>query len=453
MKTGIHAMKEWLLLAAAVGVTLLLALGLIRWLAPQLLGIPLDLQTVRVSKEVPPFYENVFRKDDYQSGDFLLKDPYTNVRARPMYYDVSGMLGPHDILGFRNISVPNVADIVTIGDSQTYGNNAALVANWPSQLGRLVADKPATVYSMAVGSWGAVQYANMATYASVFTPRVVIVAFYSGNDPQESVSLAYADERWAALRPEGHLDRSSVPPSPGFPPPVSAQWETRFLDGTTTTFTPGLRLVSNDTAYETVRAGYQIMEKVGRLMTITAEQANFQLVFTIIPTKELVYAEKLRRDGIVSPSDYEKLVDLERENIERLALSFRTLPRVEYVDLVAPLQKAALGRQPLYPGDMNGHPLPAGYRVIAEAMAPAVKRHLSAPPRGLLGIDRGDGRLTPVLVNAQGLWSFASEDLIAANGWRMENFRKTSMRDVVGIPLNGAITVANPEKFGPASLR
>jgi lysophospholipase L1-like esterase len=446
--------REWVLLVVVVGVTLLLTLGSIRYFAPQLLNIPVDLQTVRVSKEVPPFYENVFRKEDHRSGDFLLKDPYTNVRARPLYYDVSGRTGPHDVLGFRNSYVPDVADIVTIGDSQTYGNNAALPDNWPSQLGKRLRDRSATVYNMAVGGWSAVQYQNMVTYASVFLPRVVIVAFYSGNDPQESVLLAYADERWAPLRPEARVDITSIPPSPGFPPAASEQWEVRFRDGSMTTFVPALRLVSNDSAYETVRAGYQIMEKAARLMATTAQEANFRLVFTIIPTKELVYAEKLRRDGISPKADYEKLVVLERENIDRLAQSFRALTNVEYVDLVVPLQKAALGTELLYPQGVNGHPLPAGYRVVAEALESVIKRHVSYPPRGLIAIDRGNGRIVPMLVNREGVWNFGSKEIMAANGWMPnDELRRVELRDIVSLPARGMITVVDPGRFGPDSMR
>jgi len=113
--------KEWLLLSGIVTATLLLALLVIRWLAPGLLGIPTDLQLVQVSKTLPPFYEVVFNGEDLQSGKFMLQDPRTRVRARQLYPDSFGM-GPHDVLGFRNRAVPDVADIVTIGDSQTYGN-------------------------------------------------------------------------------------------------------------------------------------------------------------------------------------------------------------------------------------------------------------------------------------------------------------------------------------------
>ena len=49
---------------ATATVTLVLSLGLIRWLAPALLGVPSDLQLVQVSREVPPFFAGVFRAED-----------------------------------------------------------------------------------------------------------------------------------------------------------------------------------------------------------------------------------------------------------------------------------------------------------------------------------------------------------------------------------------------------
>ena len=111
--------KEWLLAFSTVLVTLLVALGIVRWMAPQLLGIPADLQLVRVSTEVPPFFEGVFREEDYDSRNFIIPDPYLK-RAKPLYPEGRG-IGPHDILGFRNRHIPHASALVTIGDSQTYG--------------------------------------------------------------------------------------------------------------------------------------------------------------------------------------------------------------------------------------------------------------------------------------------------------------------------------------------
>ena len=74
--------REWMLLGASVTVTLVFGLALVRWLAPELLGASPDLRIVRASEEGVPFYENAF--GDRDTGDFLLNDPYTLVRARPL---------------------------------------------------------------------------------------------------------------------------------------------------------------------------------------------------------------------------------------------------------------------------------------------------------------------------------------------------------------------------------
>ena len=60
------------------------SLAMIRWLAPSLLGVPTDLQLVRVDEKVPPFYENIFRVDDHRGESLLLQDPLTRIRPRPL---------------------------------------------------------------------------------------------------------------------------------------------------------------------------------------------------------------------------------------------------------------------------------------------------------------------------------------------------------------------------------
>ena len=361
--------KEWLLLIGSVTVTLLVALGLIRWFAPTLLGIPADLQMVQVSEEVSPFYQGVFRREDYRSQEFMLKDPVTRVRPRPLHPDLGG-LGPHDLLGFRNLSVPNVADIVVIGDSQTYGNNAWLEQNWPSVLQRSLAEPRPSLYAMAVGGWGAVQYLDMFQYAMAFLPRVVVVAFYTGNDPLESFVMAYNVDGWASLRPNTDLDASDVPRSP-FPPSPSDIWAAEFADGTLTGLTPKLRLVSNQD-HSAVDAGYEIMARVGEEISSSAEGIDVKLVFTIIPTKELVFSARVEREGIEAPAEYRELIVAERERIAWLEARFAQLRNVTYVDVVSPLQQAALEDAGIYPQDANGHPLAPGYDVIGRTIAAVV---------------------------------------------------------------------------------
>ena len=138
--------------------TLIVAVGGIRYFAPQLLGLSSDIQLVKTSKKVPPFFEGVFRVDDYKSENFILPDPIIK-RAKPLFPDI-GVMGPNDILGFRNYYIPNISDIIIIGDSQTYGNNASIENNWPNQFISNLSNNNENVshYDMAVGAWGAIEY-------------------------------------------------------------------------------------------------------------------------------------------------------------------------------------------------------------------------------------------------------------------------------------------------------
>ena len=362
-------LKQWLLAAGALVVTLLLALAVIRWLAPGLLGVPTDLQLVRVAKEVPPFFENIFRDHDFDTDSYIILDPYLK-RAQPLYPDRGAAGGPHDLLGFRNASIPNRPDIIVIGDSQTYGNNVALVRTWPSELRAALRDPAPVVYSMAVGGWGAVEYLEIFPKALRFWPSLVVVAFYTGNDPLEAFRLAYGNQRWKTLRPDRGLSERDMP-RPTFPPPPSERWPVAFPDGVSTVFTPELRLASN-ADHPAVEAGYAIMTRVAQRIAEIADRAGVRVRFTIIPTKELAYALKVKAAGLSAPPAYEKLVQGEEANIRTLAAAIEELRPGSYIDVAGPLQAAALSAVTLYPTNLNGHPVEAGYQVIARAVAGGV---------------------------------------------------------------------------------
>jgi len=442
--------KEWLLAGLVALATLGLALLGLREFAPGLLTGGRAFELVGVDKRLPPFYEGVLRGSDLASQDFILPDPLVHGRARPLYPDNWG-LGPHDLLGFRNYGVPNVADVVAIGDSQTYGNNALLVENWPSRLAVRLADKDATVYAMATGGWGAVQYAYMASNAAAFRPRVMVVAFYSGNDALESFQLAYGSPQWAALRPDPKLGPGDGP-AVEFPPPPDQLWPVTFRDGSRTVFSPRHRLVANDD-HPAVRAGYAIMAEAGRRIGQIAARAGAQVVFTIVPTKELVYQPRLQAEGIAPTADYRALVTHEAANIAQLARALQAVPGARYVDLVQPLQRAAQSTPGLYPDNENGHPRAPGYDAIAAALAPAVAGLLPVPPRGLVAVRRGPNEHQLVLVTAQGVRAFRDLDAVRANGWSPQAAPEVSMRDLAGLPLLGVIDAADPVRYGPQAIR
>jgi lysophospholipase L1-like esterase len=361
--------REWVLLGLSVSVTLALAVALLRCWAPGLLGIPPDLQMVQVSEEVVPFYENVLGVPE--GKEFILKDPYLVNRARPL--NPPGLLGPTDILGFRNKVVPNAPDVIAIGDSQTFGMNAPLEANWPSRLGvelaRQKAPVKAQVYSMATGGWGAVQYLDMVRKASVFGPKVVVVAFYSGNDPMESFRVAYAVDHWKSLRVDPSLSRRDAPKR--LPRDKHLTWGARLRMRREVIFTPQRRLHSMQD-HPVTDAGWKIMAEASRHMAEHAAQHGHAIVFTVIPTKELVYLPLLERHGIALDPVYAELVRLEQQRLGVLSDELRSLKSAHYVDLVRPLQRAVLDGRFTHQIGSDGHPVPRGYAVIARVLARTV---------------------------------------------------------------------------------
>jgi hypothetical protein len=237
------------------------------------------------------------------------------------------------------------------------------------------------VYSMAVGGWCAVEYLEIMPKAVLLQPRVIILEFYTGNDPLDSFRLAYSNDRWLDLRPDPTLRSSDVPWVP-FPAPQSEWWTANFSDRVMMTFTPKVRYSSNSDQ-PAPRAGYRIMLEAARRIAAIAAGASIKMVFTIIPTKELAYAKKVANNNIAAIDDYQLLVTAEAKNIGELAARFRELPGATYVDLVTPLQDAALGPVGLYPEGPDGHPslkppAPASSRVPLRSPTATACTH--APP-------------------------------------------------------------------------
>ncbi len=438
--------KDWILALGITTTTLVVAVGLIRWLAPGLLGTPTDLQLVQISKEVPPFFKGIFRHDDLVSKNYIIQDPITGTRAKPLLENLVGM-GPNDILGFRNMAIPNHADIVVIGDSQTYGNNAPLGETWPIQMADNMPQKPINVYNMSVGGWGAVQYLDIFKYGTYLRPKTFIIAFYTGNDPLDSFNLTYGSDHWAHLRPDPNLKATDMPDIQ-FPPPKSDLWPVTFSDGTSTIFTPKLRGDANREHDPAVLAGYKIMAEVARQIDDICQSVNIDVYFTIIPTKEFVYQDKIRQDNMQTPNAYSELITAESGHIMRLEQALSEMG-ANYIDVVTPLREAALTKR-LYPKDSNGHPIGSGYKVIGQKMASALSVNFQPIPMGLVYIQMNNGNRKPVLITKEGIWYFSDMAYIGGNGWTMsEDIPIVRAEKVASLLPKGVINAVDKQRFSP----
>lgn len=443
--------EHWLIIGSVV-FSLLLGLGIIRWMAPQLFGMPADAKIVKLSNEYPAFFDVILRNQaEKESQDFLVNDPITLVRARPFLPD-GEMFGPNDILGFRNYAVPLIAPIITIGDSQTYGNNVALELNWPSQM-LTELNLPATaLYNMSTGGWGAVQYLHMLGMSARFKPSVIIVAFYTGNDSLESFKAAYSIDKWKFLRLNSGASLADLPQG-AFPAPESEWWKVQFKDTHSMIFTPKLRYYSNDPNSLAVKTGYSIIRESARLMEEIVKGVGVRLIFTIIPTKELAYAKRIEKEGIAPTQDYKNLIAAETQHIQETGKYLGGIENSKYVNVVDALQQAALTDSTLYPEDKDGHPLQGGYAVIAGALAKTLG-DLPRPPLGLVVVMADDKKSYQLyLINQEGAWKVSSESILDQNGWSSANTPKeVDARELALYPQKGLLRIVDPKRFGPQNI-
>ena len=112
---------------------------------------------------------------------YALPDARLGERPNPDYPD-------HDENGFRNESVPRRAEVVAMGDSQTYGTHVLRAEAWPSQLQAM---SGRSVYSIACGGWGPTHSLVLLDRALAFRPRVLLEAFYPGNDLYDCFAMVY----------------------------------------------------------------------------------------------------------------------------------------------------------------------------------------------------------------------------------------------------------------------
>jgi len=440
--------KEWLLIVVSVSLTFIIAFVLVRWFAPQLLGLPVDLQLVRVAKEVPPFFEGVFRSKDYESQEYIIRDPYIK-RAKPLLPRFLGM-GPNDILGFRNKHVPNIADIITIGDSQTYGNNVFLEQNWPSSMMKSMTHTTPVLYNMSVGGWGAAEYFEIFNKALYLQPVVVIIAFYTGNDAIDTFNKVYGDERWISLRLNPKLTSSDAPTLQ-----EDVEWKVKFHDGNDVIFTPNFRYVSNNRDHPAVLMGYEIIGEIAQKIGKIAEKVQIKLVFTIIPTKELAYKKKILLENIKPRADYTDLVNDEEKNLRVLAERLQRIRGAVYVDLLEPIQQGVLESQYFYPHDRDGHPLPDGYKLIGETLQKEVVKLLPEKLNGFFFAKNSitDDNYLPFLVKNDFFYPVVSKKILEENGWTEEDMRKVDLRDISKLSYGGILETVDPSRFGPKAFK
>jgi lysophospholipase L1-like esterase len=121
-----------------------------------------------------------------------LEDPSWIVRPNPA---VRGS----DDAGYRNPRVPQHADVVTLGDSQTYGASVPIGRKWPRRLESLTGQ---STYNLAHGGFGPAHSRLQLDAALALRPSVVFVAVYSANDLFDTYTMVHQRGHFPELLPQ-----------------------------------------------------------------------------------------------------------------------------------------------------------------------------------------------------------------------------------------------------------
>jgi lysophospholipase L1-like esterase len=345
----------------------------------------------------------------------LLPDARLVLRGNPLHSDA-------DEAGYRNALRPARADVVALGDSQTYGPDRREEA-WPSVLGTML---NRTVYNMAIPGYGPLQAYLQLDEALSFRPKLIVVAPYFGNDfydsflvfqrhasdftgwvPPPLVDMAVQAEAARPLAAEvtelfrfGEAEAEAAEPAsplrrwlsenvrlyaflravkdrlqpPLVTPLLSRKLETA-LGGVTpkmkshvsvyagaewrTILTAPYRNRVIDDRDPRIRLGFELSIQAVHRIEQRCRQAAVALLVVLIPTKESVFF-----DRVADPEAHAQLGELvanENRLREEWIAELRAR-KIDYIDVRIALSQSRV--QP-YAEDLDGHPTALGHRLIA----------------------------------------------------------------------------------------
>lgn len=349
--------------------------------------------------------EGMLRLADFPKQSIKLERVVDPILLYKMPEDFPGV----DRQGFRNPSVPEQADIITLGDSHTYGYNAALEDDWPSQIGRMTG---LSVYNMGVGGHGPLQYYYLLDRALELKPRYVVIGLYLANDIKGICDLYLKTDYWKSASTQQGLDlgycaRSAHKKSPDLQQKragktrlsaelASGLADTKIASLAQMAYQVGRSYLPFDTKkIIVVREGnnravllakqgkntrdYMDLQRpeIRKSLGVTKElisrmfrRANLkgaQLVVLVIPSKVAVLSAYLKQNGRNLPAVYEQAASNEKLLDEDIQSWMRS-EGIPFASARAAVAKAVNEEGHVYPPDGDDHPMAKGYEAYAKSL-------------------------------------------------------------------------------------
>jgi len=364
------------------------------------------------------FAEIVLRLFPQKDPDIFTTDPVIGFRM------LSG--GEIDERGWRNKPGDDPYGIVALGDSMTFGAQADIDGSWPAHLST-ISEKG--VYNMGLAGFGPLQYSMLTDEALEREPFMIIWGLYLGNDFTDTFQLVYENqyskEYWTPLRDEEIVKQregEDIPSAPKNIPTIdkvkddlsftrkvrifvrdhsalylfmgrltrtlrediglvesreeSAEYgrifaknnpELSFVydsDTLNTVFIPGHYITEVNTDDVRVKEGLRLSLDAITQGNIRLREEGIDFAIVLIPTKDSAYREIVERDNIDAPDSYYQHMEYEDE-LRSIVLEHCIQQSIACLDLRPALSDALLQGRTIYPTYHDGHPISAGYKVIA----------------------------------------------------------------------------------------
>lgn len=293
--------------------------------------------------------------------------------------------------GFRNPVVPETADIAVLGDSHTYGVNVKSGNAWPAQLADM---SGMTVYNLGVGGYGPLQYYYLYDTAAALKPERIILALYPANDLSDVCKMIDELDYWKEWAKARGYDTGICAGSSSWLGRVNrtlsglhVYWMAasavkrvnesvnfgdalEITDGKNPTLIKygsiGSHRKKTDLSRERIALGLAVTEDLLREMKKRADAEGIEFSVVLIPSKEIVFFDYLKKRGYELPPDYTGLVDNENGIIAGLS-QFMKAEGIKFADARPYIEKDLNTAGGVYSRTDDGHPLEAGYSAYARA--------------------------------------------------------------------------------------
>ena len=353
----------------------------------------------------------------------MIQDKNLGFRPSPDYPD-------HDKNGFRNKYVPHEATIIAMGDSQTYGVGVRRKQAWPYQLEELSRIK---TYNMGASGYCPLQSLFLLDEALEMKPKLVIEAFYPGNDLYDAYALAYTDKQFPRFQTKsGHVLENIAKKETKEPlknevvkyeikntlsrhggireflaeysklygvfralkrifenqykaPFFNWKWikkeaimnkDSLFLfenNDIMTVFTPYYRNAALDTKDPRIEEGLRICLEAIKEMNQRLQKENIHFLVLLIPSKALVFKNTVLEHSKNTPEVFRELI-LNEQTISEKIKDFLKKEGIDFIDPLATLRESLQNHKQPFRISRDVHFNARGHRVVAEFLYEKIKK-------------------------------------------------------------------------------